>query len=381
MTTSTPLRRAVVIEDDAEIRTLLQTILTQGGFDVRVAENGEAGLDVVEEFAPIVAIVDVNMPGIDGFATARKIRERGDTYIIILTALGDEIDVIEGLNSGADDYITKPFRPRELRARIEALLRRPRATGLEPEAEDGSVEASAADADPAEQPDALPEPLPEPASAEEQEPAAAYPPVAEPERSPSFPQEQVPAWYPVPTAQPYAPPQAYPPAQPYHGQQPYPVQPQQPYPPHPGYVAVPVQEGYPGQPAQSAPPVQQLAPEQVAPPAAPGTDDWIQFKGLHLSPSRRLVFVNENPIDLTRTEFDLLYSLLSTGRRVRSKADLALMLHGESYVTTYLVSDSDKRAVEVHISNLRRKIGDTGASAKWIETVRGIGYRLASERD
>ncbi|WP_164737993.1 winged helix-turn-helix domain-containing protein, partial [Xanthomonas vesicatoria] len=70
---------------------------------------------------------------------------------------------------------------------------------------------------------------------------------------------------------------------------------------------------------------------------------------------------------------------LSTGRRVRSKADLVLTLRGESYVTTYYVTDADKRAVEVHMANLRRKIGDSSATPRWIETVRGVGYRLAAD--
>ena len=82
-------------------------------------------------------------------------------------------------------------------------------------------------------------------------------------------------------------------------------------------------------------------------------------------------------MDLTRTEFDLLASLMSTGRRVRSKADLVLTMRGQQYVTSYFVNEADKRSVEVHIANLRRKLGDDAATPRYVETVRGVGYRLA----
>lgn len=120
-------RIAVVIEDDADIRHLLETVLTQGGFDVVTAGNGLDGIEAVRRFSPIVTTLDVNMPGMDGFEALRRIREFSETYVVMLTALVEEIDALHGLETGADDYITKPFRPRELRARIEAMLRRPRA--------------------------------------------------------------------------------------------------------------------------------------------------------------------------------------------------------------------------------------------------------------
>ncbi|HWR86518.1 MAG TPA: response regulator transcription factor, partial [Rhodoglobus sp.] len=120
-------RVAVVIEDDADIRHLLETVLTQAGFQVITAGNGLDGIDAVRRYDPLVTTLDVNMPGMDGFETARRIRDFSATYIVMLTALGEEIDAMQGLDAGADDYVNKPFRPRELRARIEALLRRPRA--------------------------------------------------------------------------------------------------------------------------------------------------------------------------------------------------------------------------------------------------------------
>lgn len=98
-----------------------------------------------------------------------------------------------------------------------------------------------------------------------------------------------------------------------------------------------------------------------------------------LDPETRIVTVEGRGIDLTRTEFDLLHILLSSGRRVRSKADLVLALRGQDYVTSYFVNEADKRAIEVHMANLRRKIGDSSATPRWIETVRGVGYRIAAD--
>ena len=83
-------------------------------------------------------------------------------------------------------------------------------------------------------------------------------------------------------------------------------------------------------------------------------------------------------VELTRSEFDLLVAILDSHRRVKSKADLVLLLRGESYVTSHFVSDADKRAIEVHMANLRKKLGDNLATPRWIETVRGVGYRLTA---
>ncbi|SEM65594.1 response regulator [Cryobacterium sp. TMT1-3] len=122
----TDRRIAVVIEDDADIRSLLEAVLTQAGFDVVATSNGLDGLAAVRAYDPVVTTLDVSMPGIDGFETAKRIRAFSPTYLVMLTARDDEIDTLQGLEAGADDYLTKPFRPRELRARIEAMLRRPR---------------------------------------------------------------------------------------------------------------------------------------------------------------------------------------------------------------------------------------------------------------
>src|SRR4051794_4521660 len=118
---------AVIIEDDPDVRDLIDIVLTQYGFRTVVTENGPAGVEAVRQHNPLVTTLDVNMPGMDGFAVAKRLREFSSTYLIMITALADEIDVVQGFEAGADDYLVKPFRPRELRARADSMLRRPRA--------------------------------------------------------------------------------------------------------------------------------------------------------------------------------------------------------------------------------------------------------------
>lgn len=246
-------RTAVVIEDDPDIRELLESVLEQAGFRAIGAANGIDGVEAVREHSPVVTTLDISMPGIDGFETAKRIREFSSTYIILLTARSEEIDVLQGLDSGADDYLTKPFRPRELRARIEAMLRRPR-----------SGEAAAAD-----------------------------------------------------------------------------------------------------------------RPDVSAAPTVAPNDAWLEHHGLRVNADERRVFVESGEVSLTRSEFDLLAALFRTGTRVRTKSELAEELRGDEY-TGYYIGEHDKRAVEVHLANLRKKLGESSTDPKWIETVRGVGYRLTT---
>jgi two-component system OmpR family response regulator len=272
-----PVRRAVVIEDDDDIRHLLETVLAQAGFEVTARSNGYDGVDAVRAVSPVVVTLDVNMPGMDGFETAKRIRQFSDAYIVMLTALGEEIDTLQGLEAGADDYVTKPFRPRELRARIEAMLRRPRA---------GAAAPAPAAPGPSSQ---LPTPAPSPA-------------------------------------------------------------------PAPGAHAAPA------------------AGAHAAPAPVPG--ERLEHLGLLIDLGTRLTVADGQEIPLTRSEFDLLAALMQSGRRVRTKADLAILLRNESYVTSNFVSDADKRGIEVHMGNLRKKIGENSLTPRWIETVRGVGYRM-----
>lgn len=307
------LKTAVIVEDDPDIRHLLVEVLEAAGFSTVSVGNGIDGVRAVIAYQPLITTLDVNMPGIDGFEAARRIRQQSDTYIIMLTGLEEEADVVLGLGAGADEYVVKPFRPRELRARIEALLRRPRSGG-------GAA-----------------------AGAPRQDSVGPSFPAARPEQQ-------------TPPAAPPAAAASVP-------------------------VVVPSSQG----PEPRDPVGSELAPRSseavvrshgaVTPTGAP----WIVHRDLQLDPDSRIVLVGGDELELTRTEFDLLATLMESKRRVRSKADLTLVLRGESYVTSYFVGEADKRAIEAHMTNLRRKLGDNPANPRYIETVRGVGYRLTSE--
>jgi DNA-binding response OmpR family regulator len=115
---------ALVIEDDEAIGALVGAYLEQAGFDVVREYTGEGGLDAVERQPPRVVVLDLGLPDFDGFELCRRLRGSGDVPILILTARDEEADRIIGLELGADDYVTKPFSPRELVARVRAVLRR-----------------------------------------------------------------------------------------------------------------------------------------------------------------------------------------------------------------------------------------------------------------
>jgi DNA-binding response OmpR family regulator len=118
-------RTVVVVEDDDHIAELLDLYLDQAGFRVERATTGAQGLDLAAAYRPALAIVDIGLPGsIDGFEVCRRLRAAGDLPLVMLTARGDETDRVVGLELGADDYVTKPFSPRELVARVRAILRR-----------------------------------------------------------------------------------------------------------------------------------------------------------------------------------------------------------------------------------------------------------------
>lgn len=306
-------RVAVIIEDDLDIRYLLEQVLTQAGFETVTTGNGEDGVRAVEAYQPLVTTLDVSLPGIDGFEVARRIRPVSSTYIVMISAMGDEIDVLQGLEAGADDYVVKPFRPRELRARLGAMLRRPRS--LEDERETGASSSAAA-------------------------PAVAGPPVA----APTSPE--------VTTA--------------------------------PSAASDTSAASAAGVPATAESPA--AVPTVAASPSAPGSPAeqdaaWTRHNGLAVDLDARVAQVDGEAVELTKTEFDLIATLLETRRRVRSKADLALALRNDAYVTTHYVGDADRRNVEVHMANLRRKLSDDPNAPRFVVTVRGVGYRLTGPGD
>jgi DNA-binding response OmpR family regulator len=116
--------RVLIIDDDERLGTLLTEYLTRFNFAVTTAVHPDAGLRALKTAHPDILILDVMLPGMDGFAVCRKVRETSRIPIIMLTARGDVMDRIVGLELGADDYLPKPFEPRELVARIQAVLRR-----------------------------------------------------------------------------------------------------------------------------------------------------------------------------------------------------------------------------------------------------------------
>ncbi len=118
--------RALVVDDEASLVRVVAAYLEREGFEVLTAGDGVEALRLVREASPDVVVLDVMMPGLDGIEVCRRLRTFSDAYVIMLTARAEEVDVLVGLSVGADDYLTKPFSPRVLVARIRGLLRRPR---------------------------------------------------------------------------------------------------------------------------------------------------------------------------------------------------------------------------------------------------------------
>jgi len=114
----------LLVEDDPAARQGLELALRRLGHEVRLAETGEAALDGICEAAVDVVVLDVMLPGVDGFEVCRRLRRDSDVPVIMLTARGDDFDIVAGLEAGADDYVVKPVEPRVLDARIRAVLRR-----------------------------------------------------------------------------------------------------------------------------------------------------------------------------------------------------------------------------------------------------------------
>lgn len=130
------MARVLVVDDDVTVREVVVSYLKAAGHDVVEAADGADALGAMRSDPADLVVLDLMMPGIDGLEVCRRLRAAGDVPIIMLTALGAEVDRVVGLESGADDYVTKPFSPRELVLRVDALLRR---VGEQAKPETGSV--------------------------------------------------------------------------------------------------------------------------------------------------------------------------------------------------------------------------------------------------
>ncbi|MFK4296018.1 two-component system OmpR family response regulator [Arthrobacter sp. GAS37] len=267
---------AVVIEDDEDVRNLVDAILKEAGFVVHSAATGREGVEVVRDHHASVVTLDVGLPDMDGHEVLRRIRQFSDAYVVMLTARRDEPDTLTAFLTGADDYVKKPFLPRELRARVTAMMRRPRAEGglALPEADRGGGSGGAG--------------------------GGAY---AGPD----------------------------------------------------GGAA---DGGAHGAGTAGA--------EQAV----------IRHNGLALNFKSRTVTLQGSALTLTRSEFDLLFDLLRAKGEVRTRADLVRAARGDYYDDDAYISDADERAVETHIGNLRRKLREDPQSPRFLQTVRGVGYRL-----
>ena len=259
---------AVVIEDDEDIRLLISTVLEQRGLRVRSAGSGRAGLALVEEHQPDLVTLDLGLPDIEGFEVCRRLRTISDAYVVMVSASADEVDQLLSLEIGADDYITKPFSPRDLKARVGAMLRRPRQL-----ARAGPVHAVAA------------------VGAREQS-------------------------------------------------------------------------------RDDGPSVAGTVPAFPAPgPASAGVGadqaDDATTRRMVVDLEGREVVLDTVELALTRIEFDLLAAFATHPRRVWSREALLRSVWRTEWA-------QDTHLVEVHVGNLRRKLGED----PWIRTVRGVGYRF-----
>jgi DNA-binding response OmpR family regulator len=120
------MRRVLVVDDEPHIRTVLRGYLEGDGFAVTEAADGEGALAALRDDPPDLVLLDIMLPGIDGLEVLRQLRTFSDAYVVLVTARAEEVDKLVGLGVGADDYVTKPFSPREVTARVKAVLRRDR---------------------------------------------------------------------------------------------------------------------------------------------------------------------------------------------------------------------------------------------------------------
>ena len=227
-------QRILVVEDEPTIAKAVADRLGAEGFAVEIAVDGPSAVERARSYRPDLIVLDLMLPGFDGLEVCRRVRERSDAYILMLTARAEEVDKIVGLSMGADDYLTKPFSPRELVARVKAMLRRPRTGPAEPD---------------------IPQPR--------------------------------------------------------------------------------------------------------------------RLGDLEIDTARFEVRKRGEPVLLTARELALLATLAAHPGRVFTRAQLLEKVWGSAFY--------DDHVVEVHVGNLRRKLEDDPSRPRWVQTVRGVGYRLAEQ--
>jgi two-component system OmpR family response regulator len=269
-------RTAVVIDDDPDVRLMLRVALEATGFFVREAMTGRGGVDLVRESGADLVTLDLTLPDFGGVEACRQIREVTDAYIIMVTASSDEADRLVGLATGADDYVTKPFNPREIQARVVAMFRRPRTVSSD-----------------------------EPTLATHLSGTRTAPPLMAPPRSRA-------------EAQPN--------------------------------------------------PIAGLSLQQTSELGV------LRYRNLVVDSESRVAWCENSELPLTKIEFDLLVTIVGNPRRIWRRETLLDIIWGGQW--------SDYHVVEVHIGNLRHKLADAAEDgAQLIRTVRGLGYRMASDHE
>ena len=123
------MARVLVVDDEPQIRAILRAYLSAEGFQVQEAATGAQALHLLATEPPDLVLLDIGLPDLDGLEVLRTLRKTSDTYVVLVTARAEEVDKLIGLGVGADDYVTKPFSPREVVARVKAVLRRTRPLG------------------------------------------------------------------------------------------------------------------------------------------------------------------------------------------------------------------------------------------------------------
>ena len=322
--------RAVVVDDDGDVRLLLRRTLEMQGFAVFEAASGTDALLTIQEHRPDLVTLDLNLPDLDGVEVCRRMRKFSDAYVIMLTARADEIDELIGLEIGADDFISKPFSPRSVQARVTAVMRRHRPTPQRPTPRRRAT-------------DFLPV-TPDNSSTGTHGSAAEVPET--PRRrsddvAPAVPAHATPA---------HATPAAAVPRRRADD-----------------VVIIPADTA--GTPSPGS-----TAAASAGAGAGAGihsdADGVVRHGPLVVEVEGRAASLDGVELELTRTEFDLLEALAGAPRRVWTRKALLTKVWGTEW-------PMDEHLVEVHIGNLRKKLGDKGREPRFIRTVRGVGYRMA----